>query len=476
MIGFAQRARIPWIGLAIALVILGYGYLAPSITTHDPLVQRVLSIFAATVVLWITKPIPYAISSVLCVILLYAFGTVDSFGEAVSGFASEIIFFFILLYIIGTSVAKVDLDAWVARRLISRSSTPRRSGRRLSGAIMLLALVMPSGIARTVTFMPVVDQITEYYGLAEDSPFRRFAYYVLGHLNPVASLAVMTGSGMAVTTAVLINDFVQPFTWLEWAVYLIPPIVTLYVICIIIVTRLYAIADSDQDTIDPDDIDFADDGIEPLDRDQRIVVALLGLAVCLWVVGSFVGVPAIIPAMLVVFVLAVPGVDIVTTEEVLSVSWGIVFLIGAMLSLLAVMQEVNAMDRIIDTLIVIVPMTGPVVITAIMLFVMGMVVRGTFSSSTAAIVIMLPILLEFGGAVGINPLYTAFTLMMLYNATAFLPFNAPTVLISHETGPLTLVEIFGLCLVTLLVVASIATVSWVIYWPFVDALFAGIFG
>jgi len=181
------------LGLVIAAAVLGVGVLGPTLGTVDRTTRIVLSVFVATLVLWIAKPVPYAVSSLLCVVLLYALGTTETFAGAVSGFATTLVFFFAVLLLVGRSVANVGLDDWVASRLVAASDTPRRSARRLSVMVLVLAFVLPSGLARGVTFMPIVDRINASFGAAEDSQFRQLAYYVIGHLNPVASLALMTG-------------------------------------------------------------------------------------------------------------------------------------------------------------------------------------------------------------------------------------------------------------------------------------------
>lgn len=487
--GRAPIAALPALGLLIAAVALGAGLLLPSPSGVEPRVQAVLAVFGATVVLWITRPVPYAVSSLLCVLSLYGLGLADSFAEAVGGFASTIVFFFILLYLIGSSVASVNLDEWVARRLVSETSTPRSSVRRLSSAILLLSFVMPSGVARTVTFMPVVDRINDLYEMGPGSPFRRFGYYLLGHVNPLTSLVVMTGSGMSVTTAELISSMVRPFTWFEWAIFMAPPVVAVYVLAILAGSRVYAVGDGNR--VDravapagmpagsggpPSDagLETGAVGDDPLNRDQWIVVVTLGLAIVAWVVGSFVGVPAIVPAMGVVLVLALPGVEILTARDVEEVSWGVVFLMGAMLSLLSVMEAVGALDLLIDTLLAVIPTAGPTVFAAVVLFGVAVLIRGTFSSSSVAIVILLPILFEFAPAIGLEPLYVALTLALLFNATVLLPFNIPPVVIAQEAGPLTVREIVLLGLMTLSIVGLVVGLSWTFYWPLVDDLVAGL--
>lgn len=475
------------VGLGLAGLVVAMGLLVRPPVSGDLRIQLVLTVFLATVIMWIFRPVPYAVSSLLCVTGLFALGLVDSFAAAVSGFASTLVFFFVLLLLVGQSISTVGLDGYVATRLVSATSSPRSSFRRLAGAILMLAFVMPSGLARTVTFMPVIDQINATFGLPEDSPFRRLGYYLIGHVNHLGSLALMTGGGMAIVTAELINASVRPLTWIEWAIYMAPPTVLLYVSTMAVAARIFALStvsinDRGGRTVaDEETARSSPDGggsrphPAPMNYEQRVVVLTLGSAIVLWVVGSFVGVPTILPAMLIVAVLALPGIDIITAESLAAINWGVIFLIGAMLSLLEVLQTTGALAFIIDGLLEVLPTSGHVLVVLPVLMAVAILVRGTFSAVSPALLVVLPILIEFAGPLGVNALFLSFSVVMILGSTTFLPFNVSTVLLAYEAGPLTLWEVFWLGMLTLLVAVGVVVLAWVVYWPAVDGLLTGVF-
>jgi sodium-dependent dicarboxylate transporter 2/3/5 len=467
------------VGLGVAAVVLVGGTVGPPVGGVDGTVRTVLAVFAATLVLWITKPVPYAVSSVLCVALLHALGTVPTFADAASGFASTLVFFFVVLLLVGRSVANVDLDDWVAARLVAARDTPRRSVRRLSVMVLLLAFVLPSGLARGVTFMPIIDRINASFGAPADSQFRRLAYYVIGHLNPVASLALMTGGSMAVATAELVNASVRPLTWVEWALYMAPPTVLLFACCTVLGARYYDVPgevpagaglgaepDSDADV----DSEGDDPTLQALDRDQRLVLGGLGGAIVMWVVGSFVGIPTLVPAVLIVVLFSLPGVGVLDATDVRAINWGIVFLVGAMLSLLDVMRTVGAFDLVVEAFGVVVPPGAPDAVVVAAVFAVAVLVRGTFSSVSASFVVLFPVVLEGLSTTGVTPLYVSFGLTTILMAATFLPFNNPAVLVAYDRGPLDATDVFRLGLLTLAVAVVVVVLGWTVYWPFVDSV------
>lgn len=463
------------LGLVGAGAALAVGLLAPFEAPAD--VQLVIAVFGATVLLWMTRPVPYAVSSLLAVMLLYGLGIVDSFPAAVSGFASTLVFFFILILLIGASVSAVDLDQWVANRIVSATSTPRTSIARLATAILLIGFVMPSALARTATFLPVVDRINALYELDDDSPFRRLGYFVVGHLNPMASMAVMTGGATPILTAELINTLVRPITWAEWAAHMVVPVTMGFAGATIIAAAWFRVGDTV--TIDlPEGRDREEAAFEgnpePLERDQLLVIALLGLAIVAWIAGSFLGVPAVVPAMGVVLVLALPGVRIVTVDDFAEINWGIIFLLGAMLSLVDAMSAVNAFEYV-----VIVTLEGMQLGSMgwLMLFVLlgfALAVRAMFSAPAPAIAILLPIMLEFVAVLGLDGVYVSWALMLVLNIAVFLPIHGPPVLLAYDTGPLSMAEVAMLGVLNVAVTLAVIAFSWLVYWPFVGDVVGGV--
>ncbi|WP_081655614.1 SLC13 family permease [Halopiger goleimassiliensis] len=472
----SRRTRLIELGgTLVSVSILVAGLALPPLGGLEREMQLVLAVFLLTIVLWVTKPVPFTISSVLAMALLFALGITDSFDAAVSGFASELVFFLFLLILLGNTIAKTGLDERAAQQVLSRESTPRRTIRALAANLFALSFFMPSAVARTVTFVPLVKGITDRYGLGRGSNFEKSSFFILGHVNPIASMSLMTGGGMAIITSEVIRSTVRDVTWVEWAVYMIPPVAVLYACGAIAAARLYPIDDTttigdggstanDEAAVDGDDPD-------PLSRDERIVALVMGGTVAAWVVGSFLGVPTILPAVAAVVVLALPGIEIITAEDVRSMSWGILFVIGAMFSILEVMETTGTLTFIVDTMTDLIPFGTMTTwqIVAILLAI-AIVMRTFFSTASAAITVVLPIVLEFGGVLGIDQFYLALSILLVIGSTTFLPFNTTAVLVSFDQGPLDLREVFAFGCLTMLFALVVIPLTWLFYWPLVDVM------
>jgi anion transporter len=435
-------------------------------------IQRVLAVFSFALILWLTKPLPYAVSGVLSVTLLSVLGAVDSFEAAVSGFASTLVFFLFLLLLLGNSISSVRLDERIAVRLLSAKSTPKGTVRSLAANILLLSFLMPSAMARTVTFIPVVRQIADAYGLDPNSDFGRSAFLILGQVNPLASMALMTGGGMAIVASEIVRTSIRPITWVEWAIYMIPPVLALYLLSVLTVQQLHHTDDSTTIKSDCFDGEFTQsvlsDGSRSFTRDQRVVGGVMVAAICTWIIGSFVGVPTIVPAALAVGVLSLPGVQIITADDLADVSWDILFLIGTMFSFLQVMETTDTLPFIIDTITAYIPLGAFEGWQAVaVLLALAVLLRSFFSTASAAIIVVLPIVLEFGGVLDENQFYLALSVLLIIGSTTFLPFNTTAVLLSYDRGPLTIRDVFAFGLFTMMYGLAVITFSWIFYWPLI---------
>lgn len=466
-------------GIVLSVLLLVAGIVLPFLTSVDETTFRLLGVFLFVIVLWITKSVPYTISSVIAVTMLLALGVAETFEEAGGGFASNLVFFLFLLLLLGKAISKVGLDERAAERLLSIDSTPRKTVRSFSTNLYLLSFFMPSALARAVAFIPILDRIRDTYNVKRGSNFDLSSFFVLGHVNPIASMSLMTGGGMAITTSEIIRSSVRPVTWVGWAVFMIPPVFVLYALSAYAAERIYPVNDRKtvEDTSTSNDLTKSvtedDHGAEPMSRNEWIVLVVMTGTLLLWIVGSFAGIPTIVPAALAVGFLAAPTVGVITTDEVRDMNWGILFIIGTMFSILDLMDESGTLALIVDSITQLVPFGAMATWQIIAVFLaIAIVIRAFFSTASAAIIVVLPIVLEFAQVLGINQFYLALSILITIGSTTFLPFNTTTVLLSYDQGPLSARDVFLFGCITMICSIGVILFTWLFYWPLVDSVVA----
>lgn len=460
------------VGIVLATVAVLWAVLVPPPEALTAEMQAVVAVFLFGIVLWLTEAVPYVVSSTLVVTLLPVLGAVDSFEAATSGFSSTIVFFLLLVFLLGAAIAETDLDSWFASWLLAGQTESGRPVRSLATNLLGLSFVMPSAAARAVTLVPVVREMTDAFRLDHDSAFERSSFLLLGHVNPIASLALMTGGGMAIVTSGLVQSEIRPITWVEWAVLMIPPVVVLYALAAVTAERFYGAPPEHTLATREADGGRANlaDGADSFTTEQRVVAAVLAGTVALWIAGSFVGLPTIVPAALAVAVLSLPWVGVLTAAEIADVSWGILFLVGAMFSLLDALQATGTLALFVDAVTRSVPFDALAHWqTVAVLLAIAVLVRVVFSTGSAAIVVVLPPLLQLADPLGVNQLYLALGTLLVVGSTTVFPFNTTSVLYSLERGPLSKRDVVTFGLVTMAYAFLVVAAAWLIYWPLVTA-------
>ena len=453
---------VPAIGVALGVVCLYGSVVGFPVSGLSTTGQRVLGLFFFALVMWLTKPVPFAISSLTTVVLLYVLGIADSFAVAASGFSSRLIFFLIILLLLGNTISKVGLDELIARRLLVADS-PGETIRLAAAGLLALSFMMPSALARTVAFLPIFEELDELWDVPDDENFLLNAHLILGHVNPVASMGLMTGGGMAILSSEFIRSSVTDISWLDWAVLMLPPTVFIFVLAVATILFIHPVGAASAPT-PREELP----SVTGFDRDQRIVIGVMIAVIFFWIVGSFVGIPTILPPAAAILFLALPGLRIVTGDDMTTISWGIIFVFGTMFSLLGVLESSGVLSWVIGNAEQALPFAAlPLWQTVALLLALAFVVRLFFSTASASLLVLFPVMLRFADAFGINALFLSLSLLMVVGCSTVFPFNTTTVLLTYDKGPMSSIDVMVTGLITTGYAIVAIVLCWTLYWPLV---------
>lgn len=284
-------------------------------------------------------------------------------------------------------------------------------------------------------------------------------------------MGLMTGGGMAIVTARLVQRNVRAISWVEWAVLMLPPVVLLYGLATVAVELLSgrltpsspSSAMGHSSTSSRSTTNASHEGFT---EDQLFVGGALAMAVGLWILGPFVGIPTLLPPLLAVGLLSLPNVNVISAADLREMNWGILFIVGAMVSVLNVMDRTGALTYLVRTISRAVPfetLTAWQSVAA--LLALAILIRAAFSTGSAALLVILPLFLRFASRLGIDQLYLSLSLLLVVGSTTIFPFNTTSVLLSFDRGPLSLADVTLFGLVTMTLSLLVVAVSWTIYWP-----------
>lgn len=340
------------VGLAIALL--------PVPTNLSPEAWRYFALFAAVIIGIITEPIPPAAVGLTGVVLAAAFGLVGatpaaSASWALSGFGNTTVWLIFAAYMFALGYAQTGLGKRIALQLI------RMLGSRTLGlayaitlADLLLAPFTPSITARAGgTIYPVIRSIPELYGSrAHDPSARKIGSYLL---YTATSTTLVTGSMFITALApnALAIGFIAEGTglqisWWDWFRGFAPVGFALLAIVPALLYRIY-----------PPEIREAPEAprwaaaelsaMGPIGRKEILLVALVSLALALWIGAAEQIEPAMAAILVTVLMVAL---RVVSWNDVIGYSqaWNVLIWFATLVTLAGGLSETKFVSWLADSI------------------------------------------------------------------------------------------------------------------------------
>jgi L-tartrate/succinate antiporter len=315
---------------------------------------RYFALFVTVIAGIITEPIPPAVLGLAGVIVAALLGLVrdtpaQSASWALSGFANTTVWLIFAGYMFALGYAETGLGRRIALLLV------RALGRRTLGlgyavtcADLVLAPFTASATARSGgTIYPVIRNIPDLYGSRpEDGTARRIGAYLL-----YTALASSTITSSMFITAMAPNtlavDLVRQtvgvsISWVGWFVGFAPIGLTLLLVMPLVVYAIYP----PEIRVVPEAAQWAATELRtmgPMTRRERVLLALVLVALVLWIGGTSYLDPAL-AAVLVVLLMVVCCV--VTWNQVIgnAQAWNVLVWFGSLVTLAAGLAETKFVD------------------------------------------------------------------------------------------------------------------------------------
>lgn len=304
----------------IPILIGGIIYLIPSPEGMDPRGWQLLSIFVATIMGLICKPLPMGAVALMGMAATIMTGTLKLEPEALGGYASSVIWLVIYVFFIARGFIKTQLGIRIAYffvKLFGRKSLGL--GYSLAVTELLISPFIPSSAARAGGIMyPVVQAISESLGSHPDGKSNRkigaFLNLVSFHGNLITSAMFLTGMAA--------NPMMQSFaaaqgvtiTWSNWAIAaLVPGLLSLIFVPLII----YILYPPTIKTFD-NAVQIATNKLHQMgamSKNEWIMTLIFGFMLTLWVCGESYGISSATTALLGLCLLLVS--KILTWDDIL---------------------------------------------------------------------------------------------------------------------------------------------------------------
>lgn len=441
------------IGLALALVVFVIPFVVP-IEGLTPTSARMLSIFLAAIVLWVTEAIPLFATATLIMlleVLLISSAAVlpveegaPGAGEIFGAFGNPVIILFMGGFLIANGAAKFGLDKNLAALFIKPFAG---SPRRLVIGVMLITAVLGMFMSNTATTaamfavaMPVIVAMPN----AKSRTALALAIPVAANIGGMATPVGTPPNAIAV--AALANQGLH-VSFVQWMLMAAPVWIPLLALAMFVLTRwvpkeggvkLDLEADFDRST------------------NAKIFYVVAALTILMWMTEPLHGISSNTVGFIPVVLLL--SFRVMTGKDIQLLDWPVLWLVAGGIALGDGIASSGLDDWILglfnwDAM-------APMVVVVVLVFVT--LALGAVISNSAIANLVVPLSISFAIVVGISPTAFAVLLALAASLGMVLPISTPPNAIAYSTGYVKLKDMA--LLGTIIGVAGALILAFVMPW------------
>lgn len=263
---------------------------------------QLLSIFVATIVGVITKPLPMGAVSVIGLAVVVLTGTLP-FSEAFSGFSNEVVWLIVFAFFVARGFIKTGLGSRISyffMMLLGKRSLGLAYG--VAATDLFMAPAIPSTTARTGgVIFPIVMSISRAFGSEPNSPSSRrmgsFLTKISIQCSCVSSCMFLTSMAANPLIAELAKDAGVTISWGDWALAsIVPGLISLLLIPLLIY-KIYP----PEITETPDAAEFSRKKLKEMGsvkKEEGIMICAFILLLSLWILGPSLSINAAVTALI----------------------------------------------------------------------------------------------------------------------------------------------------------------------------------
>lgn len=308
-----KQGEVNWKSLLLCVTLGVVLWFIPAPSGLETDAWHLFSIFVATIVALVIKPVPMGSTAILALTLI-VLTDILTLEQSLSGFQNTTIWLIVIAFFISRGFIKTGLGtriSYIFVRLFGKKTLGLSYSMLLSD--LILAPAMPSNTARAGGIIfPIIRSLSETYGSrVGDGTERRVGAFLV----KVSFQGDMITSAMFVTAmaanplAVQITQEItgETITWGGWALAaLVPGLISLALIPFVIY-KLYPPELKET----PEASSIATEKLQemgPLKKEERYMIGVFVLLLALWIFGGNFGVDATTSAFIGLCVLLLSGV------------------------------------------------------------------------------------------------------------------------------------------------------------------------
>jgi sodium-dependent dicarboxylate transporter 2/3/5 len=454
-----SKKDVSFLILAFSIVVIFYFLPFPEGLNHNGKVMIGILLMAA--VLWITEPIPLAVTGLLIMIVQPLLGIIPA-GEVFSSFGNQAVFFLIGAFILASAIEKHGLHRRIALKFLSYFETnPRVFTFGIMSSCAFLSFVMPEhGVA--ALFLPIIASVLIAMKITPgESNFGKVCMLSVAYGCSIGSLGTLIGGARNPLTVGVLSEAGITVTFFEWMTYSMP-IVFIALPLVWLVLQISFPLEVKDIILARKEIDNQVAVAGRMRGPEVTVLLILILTVVLWVFfSSFpyfgLAVIAILGSILLFLTGCISWKDV---EK--RVPWGIILLYGGAITLGIGMQKTGAGVWIAEYLFDILSFSPYLVILIMIVFT---ILLTNVMSNIGAVAILLPIGLAVSSEIpGVSPLLSSMVIALSGGLAFMLVIATPGNAITYSSGYFSTRDLFRAGSVANVICITVIFMVAIFYW------------
>ena len=461
------RADMPLrvnIGRAVCVAVPLILWFAP--LEIDVRTRHALAIALFMILAWMTEALEYALAGFIGCWLFWALGIVP-FSVAFSGFATDTPWFLFGAALFGAMATKTGLARRIAFVVMQRVG--KTYSRILLGLIItdfLLTFVIPSGIARVVVMSAVALGLAEAFGVGPGSNIGRAMFLIITYAAGIFDKMIIAGAASITARGAIERVGGVDVLWSQWFFAFLP----CDIITVLIAWRLTLWLYPPEKKSFTHETAYLEEQIRQMggwNAASTRAALLIALAIGLWLTDFIHHIPPSVIGLGVGLASVLPGIGVLTTEDMKRMNYLPVFFVAAAVSMGEVLVQTKALDLLTDILLSwMEPMLGSVLQTTLVLYWTAFVYHIFLASEISMLGTSIPVLMNFAKSHGMDPLLIGMIWTFGAGGKLF-AYQSGVLIVGMSYGYFGSRDLFRLGLLLTLVQCVLLLLLVFFYWPLI---------
>ncbi len=429
--------------------------------------QRALAVMALAVVLWATETLHIAVTGMVGIVLLVLVNAVDDASVALYGFSQPVTYFLLGILTLGLAVHRSGLAERMAVYIIRfAGGSPKLLYLQMLAAFAGLTFALPSASTRGAIMVHVYEQVLEHWGVEKTDPLNKAVMMAMGGLNRLGSTALLAGGITPVVASALIADFgvIDDFSWTRWFILMAVPFYLILIFGGLAVFLMYR-----SGFTLPAGVRTVELKAGPIQaREIKAGLIALGTAL-LWFTDFAHGLPPVVPALIAMTVILLPGVGLLTWREFESnIGWTNFFVIASSLSLANALIVSGAAAWFADTLVGSVEgLRDHPTLILLAMSAAAAAVRVVMPNISGYLAFIIPVAMSTGAALGLNPVVCGLAVVVVGDSVVFYPASATASVFIYQRAEIKASEVVRMGIIMTLIAIGVLFTIVLPYWSLV---------